>query len=166
MPSVLFAADGIAPSARRGTDHLTETSSRRPGTNTPQRNQVPHAALPNGGARLLPAVSHTDTEEATMSPAQREPHGTGTHDRTRERPVVAHQARRGLFVLWFVATALMLLGAYGLSYVLEPERIGMVQTAVVLPIVTGTLVFVSLGWLAWIVFGPARHQPPKQGLER
>jgi hypothetical protein len=85
-------------------------------------------------------------------------YGTGQHEPEEGRPFLARRGRRWMFAAWFVGTCFMFLAAWAFGRLFEPERIGMVNTVLVFPIVQGALFFLSLAWLAWIVFGPPRPE--------
>ena len=84
--------------------------------------------------------------------AEAERYGTGEHEAPRKRPVAAGKGRDAVFKIWFVVTAAMLAGAWGLGRVLEPDRIGFVFSAVAFPILTAALLLLGLAWLVWMVF--------------
>ncbi len=83
--------------------------------------------------------------------AQENPRGF----RDDNRPVSTGKPRAALFKTWIIVTTVLLLGSWGLGAVLSPDRIGLVEGGVIFPVLTGILLFLSLIWLAWIVFGPS-----------
>jgi hypothetical protein len=82
-------------------------------------------------------------------------HHTDSVDQHRADPA-ARRSRRWLFGAWFVGTCTMFLAAWGLGRLLEPGRIGMVETVLIFPVLHLSLFFISLAWLAWLVFAPRR----------